>query len=233
MQHYSTDPAHAGLPFHPTMRHPHTGLALQAVGFRRSGAPIWPIAGASPDDKPADKTGEDKTGDDDKPKAGDDTDKDDNPDGDKPLGPGGEKALKSEREARKALETELGDLKKGLAAALGLGADDKDNDGDELAKIQLQIASMQHENTVLAVANEHRITDKADLEILTSIKDVEAMKKLAERLAPAEEERDAKSRRPKPDRGQGGGGSDSGPAGGKSVAQVMADRRAAREAKKN
>jgi len=45
---------HITLPTHPTMRHPRTGLALEAIGFRSSGAPIWPIMGASPDDPPAD-----------------------------------------------------------------------------------------------------------------------------------------------------------------------------------
>lgn len=45
--------SHTPLPTHPTRKHPHTGLALQAVGFRRSGAPISPILGASPDDPPA------------------------------------------------------------------------------------------------------------------------------------------------------------------------------------
>lgn len=40
------------LPKHPTMRHPLTGLPLQAVGLRADGRPIWPIMGASPDDTP-------------------------------------------------------------------------------------------------------------------------------------------------------------------------------------
>lgn len=152
--------------------------------------------------------------------------------GDKPLGENGEKALKAERDARKALEGELSDLKKGLAAALGLGGDDdKPDDGDTLAQIQQQIADIKREKDVLALANKHRITDEGDLALLAATSDQEARKKLAERLAPAEEERDAKSRRPKPDRSQGGGGSDSGQSGGKSVAQVIADRRAARAAK--
>lgn len=173
----------------------------------------------------------DKPGDDDKSK--DDPGADDKPksDDDKPLGPGGEKALKAEREATKALKAELGELKTGLAAALGLGGDDKKDEGADLAAIQKRIDDMQHQNAVLATANEHRITDKDDLALLGTITDPEAMKKLAERLAPAEEERDAKSRRPKPDRSQAGGGSDSGSAGGKSVKQIMAERRAAREAK--
>ncbi|UUW88393.1 hypothetical protein [Pimelobacter simplex] len=45
--------SHTPLPTHPTRKHPRTGLALEAVGFRRSGAPIWPILGASPTDPPA------------------------------------------------------------------------------------------------------------------------------------------------------------------------------------
>lgn len=92
----------APLPFHPTRRHPRTGLALQAVGFRRSGAPIWPILGASPDDPPAN------------PPA--------NPPADPPpverpdgvtedewnaLGDPGRNALIREREARQAAERQL------------------------------------------------------------------------------------------------------------------------------
>lgn len=38
------------LPTHPTKVHPRTGLALQAVGFRANGQPIWPILGAAEGD---------------------------------------------------------------------------------------------------------------------------------------------------------------------------------------
>jgi hypothetical protein len=38
------------LPSHEILVHPHTGLPLQAVGFRRNGAPIWPIIGAAEGD---------------------------------------------------------------------------------------------------------------------------------------------------------------------------------------
>jgi hypothetical protein len=37
------------LPCHPTMRHPFTGLPLQALGFI-GGKYVWPIMGAAPDD---------------------------------------------------------------------------------------------------------------------------------------------------------------------------------------
>lgn len=38
------------LPVHPTMRHPHTGLPLRALGFTKRGQAIWPVMGASEDD---------------------------------------------------------------------------------------------------------------------------------------------------------------------------------------
>lgn len=178
--------------------------------------------GSDGGDKPADDQKLDGAGGGDKPadKGGDD----------KPLGEKGERALRAEREERKKLEGELSDLKKGLASALGLGEQEKEDGADALAKIQERLDAMQHENAVLAAANEHRITNKDDLALLESTKDVGAMKRLAERLAPAQDEGDATSRRPKPDRSQGGGGSGSGKTGG-SVADVMAQRRAARETK--
>lgn len=141
--------------------------------------------------------------------------------------------LTKERDERKKLQSELTALKEGLGQALGLKADDKDKDSDVLATVQQQLAAMQHESAVLRLANEHRITDKDDLEILGTAKDQDSMKKLAERLAPSEnEDDDKKGKRPKADRTQGGGsdGDNKGTAGG-SVAQVMAERRAARAEK--
>ena len=35
------------LPEHPTIRHPHTGAPLVALGFTASGKPIWPVMGGS------------------------------------------------------------------------------------------------------------------------------------------------------------------------------------------
>lgn len=155
--------------------------------------------------------------------------------GDEPLGEAGARALRAEREARKTLETELSNLKKGLASALGVADESgKDDGADAVARVQQQIADMQRENRILALANKHQITDEVDLEILSSAKDEESMKRLAERLAPAKDEGDATSRRPKPDRSQGGGETRSGKTGGGgSVAEVMAERRAAREASKS
>jgi hypothetical protein len=137
-------------------------------------------------------------------------------DGDKPLGPAGEKALKAQREANKAMKAQLDELQQGnkqfkdtLAAALGIKTDDgkDDQQADLLASVQEQIRGMQREAAVLKLANAHQITDEADLELLASAKDDEAMKRLAERLAPtADESKEEKGKRqPKPDRTQGGG----------------------------
>ena len=40
----------AAFPVHSTMRHPHTGEPLRAIGIIK-GKPIWPFMGASPDDQ--------------------------------------------------------------------------------------------------------------------------------------------------------------------------------------
>ncbi|MFC4146606.1 hypothetical protein ACFO0M_10095 [Micromonospora mangrovi] len=115
------------LPTHPYLLHPRTGDPLRAIGRTQSGRLVWPQLGAAPDppadpapgagqpsaNPPADPgagAGQPPTT---PPPAGDPTDK--------PLGPGGEKALREEREARKALEKQLGELAplKQLAELLG------------------------------------------------------------------------------------------------------------------
>lgn len=164
-----------------------------------------------------------------------DGDKGEKPTGDEPLGEGGKKAIEAEREARKAAEDQMKALKgefdnfKGaLTTALGIKPEGDDKGTDALTAVQEQLAAIKHESAVLRLANEHKITDATDLELLATAKGADSMKKLAERLAPKEQDRDAKSRKPQPDRSQGGGNGES---GSKSVAQVMADRRAARAEK--
>lgn len=157
--------------------------------------------------------------------------------GDEALGEGGKRALEAERDARKAAEDQVKALKgefdgfkTALTTALGIKPDEGNKGQDALTVVQDQLAAMQRESAVLRLANEHKITDAEDLEILATAKDADSMKKLAERLAPKEQERDAKSRTPKPDRSQGGG-SGNGKPNATSVAQVMADRAAARASK--
>lgn len=163
---------------------------------------------------------------------------------DKPLGGNGEKALKAERErasaaeeANKALKSEFDGFKSALLEGLGIKSeDDKGKETDALATVQQQLAAIQRESAVLKLANTHKITDEGDLTILASATDAEQMKKLAERLAPKEQDSDAKSRnKPKPDRTQGGGDGSGASAGGSIAAhreQLAADR-AAKQANSN
>lgn len=53
--------------------HPHTGEPITPVGFRKSGAPIWPVMGASEDDDPDENPDDDPN---------EDEDPDENPDED-------------------------------------------------------------------------------------------------------------------------------------------------------
>lgn len=117
---------------------------------------------------------------------------------DEPLGDGGKKALQAERDARKALETELADFKKSIAEAFG--AKPADKDADVLATVQQSLSEIKRESAVLRLANEHQITDKDDLELLAATHDPDAQSKLAARLAA---KKDDGPGTPKPDLSQG------------------------------
>ena len=152
------------------------------------------------------------------------------------LGPNGEKALKAERDARKAADAESQNLKKAIADALGIqGTGGKPTTDDIVATLQQQVATMQHTNLVLSVANAHKIDDEGDIDLLRQVTDETAMRKLAARLATTNDDQSATDtsrkpgkRTPAPDPSQGRGDGD---AGRKSVTQIMADRAAARAAK--
>lgn len=118
---------------------------------------------------------------------------------DEPLGDGGKKALQAERDARKALETEMADLKKSIAEAFGVKPS-ADKDADVLATVQKQLAEIRSESAVLRLANEHQITDKDDLALLGATQDPDAQAKLAARLAA---KKDDGPGTPKPDLSQG------------------------------
>lgn len=126
---------------------------------------------------------------------------------DEPLGEPGKRALTAERARAAAAEkaaadtrTELADFKQALASALGVKTDDGNT--DVLASVQQQLAQMQRDNVVLALANEHGITDKSDLELLKgSSLQGDALAAMAARLKPA-----SPSGTPLPDPSQGPGG---------------------------
>lgn len=128
---------------------------------------------------------------------------------DEPLGEPGKKALEAERDARKNAESQLAALrgefdtfKTGLTEALGVKPK-KGDDADALTQVQEQLARMQRDNSVLALANEHKITDKEDLDLLRSTTDEQARIKLATRLAAKADETPGT---PKPDTTQGAKG---------------------------
>lgn len=166
--------------------------------------------------------------------------------GDEMLGAGGMKALQAERDARKKLETELQEFKtsqknsqadqtKKLAEALGIKTEDAKPE-DMVAELQKQIQDMKHDNLVYRIVTDpkHQITDKDDLELIAAAADEATMRKLAARFAKKkddpESEKTSTRRFPRQDPNQGRGGSNEGRP--TSVAQVMADRAAARDAKK-
>jgi len=159
------------------------------------------------------------------------------------LGDAGKKALESERAARKDAEKKAADiatafeaLKSGLK--VGLGIDSKEDDPAAIVSgLQDQLSKLTHQNLVSDVARRNGITEDDDIELLRSATDKDVMEKLAARLKPAAEGEGAGGAgngsngkgRPKPDPSQGKGGGGAKPT---SVAQVMADRAAARETKK-
>lgn len=205
---------------------PSNPATVQAlVDFHRETFGGWKMEGEGDDPKP--NEGGDKSDD----KGGEA--KDDKKSDDKPLGPNGEKALQAERDARKQLESDFGQFKAGLASLLGLEKDAKSSTDDVLATVQQQLATMQRDNLVLSLANTNKITDEDDLGLLRTFKgDEDGLRKLAARLKPSEtqEQTNGRKRTPAPDPSQGQG---SGSGGGRSssVAQVMAERAAARAAK--
>jgi hypothetical protein len=130
---------------------------------------------------------------------------------DKQLGDGGLKALQDERDARKKAEQDLAALrgefdgfKATLTEAFGVKPEKGADDNETLTTIQQELADMRSESEVLRLANEHKITDKNDLELLGSAKDSEARAKLAARLAAKADDKDDKKKPgPRPDLTQG------------------------------
>jgi hypothetical protein len=204
------------------------------IGYRRNGCPIRLIRGASPEgDAKSGEAGKEQ-GDN---QAGADGAKQDAGTGEKdtPLGEGGLKALQAERDARQALETELRQFKTGLAEVLGI--DSKDAKSDDLVPtLQREVQEMRREVLVDRIAREAKISDDDDLELLKTASDEATMRKLAARLAKKADDDDTGKneatngrRQLKPDPSQARGGK--GESKPSSIAAVMEERRAAREAR--
>lgn len=139
--------------------------------------------------------------------------------------------VEAQQKVNRDLEGKLNTLKDGLKAALGI-EDKKADPADLVARLQEQLDRLTHDNLVSDVARRHKITNDDDLALLATARDADAMDKLAARLAPkaddGDKSRPGKPGTPKPDPSQGKGAG-SGAVRPTSVAQVMEDRRAARE----
>lgn len=136
------------------------------------------------------------------------------------LGDGGKRALEAERKARQEIKGELDQLKNSLAEALGVKAEKEQGEGgDLLATLQEKVAGMQREAAVLRLANQHKITDQADLDLLAQASD-ETRESLAKRLAPSNE---GGTGNPRPDHTQGGAGGEGDEAKAGSVKSARED----------
>lgn len=142
--------------------------------------------------------------------------------------------FEGQQKVNRDLESKLNALRDGLKSALGV--EDKKADIAELVGgLKDQLDTLTHTNLVNEVARRHKL-DEDDIAHIAALKDPEAMDKLAARIAAlkaateATEKKPGKPGTPRPDPSQGRGGGSEG-AKPTSVAQVMADRRAARDKK--
>lgn len=104
---------------------------------------------------------------------------------DEPLGEGGKKALEREREARKNLETQVNQMREAFSSALGIKSDTKADTDSLISQVQSQLATMQQQNLAERVARSVGITEEADVALLLSQPNEDAMRALAERIKPA------------------------------------------------
>lgn len=122
------------------LKHPHTGLPIEPLGYRKDGRPILPILGAGPDDEDDDDDEEIDVEDDDEDDEDDDEDdepaqkgdkskkssKKDDEDDDEELGEGGKKALRAVRAELRQAKAQLRELRSGKAGSRKGGEDDED-----------------------------------------------------------------------------------------------------------
>lgn len=157
------------------------------------------------------------------------------------LGAGGMSALKAEREARSKLEKQVAELSgvketlDAMKAAMAGKVEGKPEDAvKELAQ---QVDDLKRQTLVERIARENKITSDEDVELLSAMRSEKELRALAARLKPSDDAGDGNDAKdgkkgggkPRPDASRGQGGGDS--AASKSVAEIQAERRAAREAK--
>lgn len=129
----------------------------------------------------------------------------DGKDAERLLGEGGKKALEAERTARKELESQLAQMREGLAQVFGEKPNGKATAEELVGSLTAQVAALQHSALVDRLALRNEITDDDDIDLLRSAKDEDAMTRLAARLG-KNAGGGSQSNTPKPDRTQGGQG---------------------------
>lgn len=121
--------------------------------------------------------------------------------------------LARERDNRQALEQQIQQLqtaqqvqRDAFAQALGL----KPEETSDVAKVAQQVADLQrlftesqHENAVLAVANQFGISDQEDLKLLRSVMDADTMRTIAARIGQQPGSPQQSAPGPRPDLSQG------------------------------
>jgi hypothetical protein len=157
---------------HTIRKHPRTGELLYPVGYRRNGAPIWPILGASEDDD----TDDEKKSDDDEGKESEDDDTDDEKksDDDEGLGDKGKQALTRMKERLRASRAEAAEFK-----ALGLSPADikklvdakKTDDPDD--KVDPNKIREEARREARAEAAKERVTDKIEVKAAKAFADAD------------------------------------------------------------
>ncbi|MEU1432138.1 hypothetical protein ABZ412_34230 [Nocardia sp. NPDC005746] len=204
------------LPVHP--------IFGRAIGLRRTGAPIWPIRGASPDHDPTGATPTEPNVPTPPPPAPDEDD----------LGESGEKALKAERAARRAAEkaarestTREQDLAAKLKAFEDANKTDAERTAERIAGLEKDAAKALRyeaaEKTGLSLALAQRLKGSTLDEMIADAEDLKAL--IGGNTAQGSTTDTKEPSTPKPDRRQGGGSGD--------VSGSMAAGRAAYEARKN
>jgi Spy/CpxP family protein refolding chaperone len=153
-----------------TLRHPITGDPIVPVGYRRNGAPIWPILGAAEDNSDADgddtadegsDTGDDGEQDGDEGDAGTD-------DGTQALGDAGKKALDKMKAERNAARREAREARRALEAATA-AAKPAEGDQPDAAAIEAEAdrkatakANQRILRAEVKVAAAGKLTDPSD-----------------------------------------------------------------------
>lgn len=238
------------LPIHETLLHPRTGLPLRAIGFRKNGRAIWPIMGgdgtdddANQDDKKSDDGADDKKTDDDK-KSDDTSSWEETFAGMTPAEIKAKLDNSRKWEERSKANKAKADQYDALAKQISGKDDDAPPDPEalkgDLTAAQREARETKIENRVLRVADKHGAVGSRLVDSRTFMSEISKLDPTADDFGTKVDAAIKKAVEDDPTFGIGKTGprpvkQQGHPSDGKrlgSVAAVMAERAAAREAKK-